>query len=110
LSNKSKGDAGEYEFTRAAWDELMDAHRSMGVDFVPSIETTEQRGVWRISVRAWKAGSNGRDNRIASYEANWPNSTVQSFGAFFYGCCHRTVRMVEMALKAETKEERDRLG
>lgn len=109
MSHRTKGDQGEYEFTRAAWDELQDAHKSMKVDFVPHIEPSEQRGVWRVQVVAWKAGENGADNRIASYVALWPNSQVQSFGAFFYGCCHRTVRMVEMGLKAETPEERARL-
>ena len=109
MSNRSKGDQGEYEFTRAAWDELADAHRSMAVDFVPHVEPAAARGIWRISIVAWKPSEDGSDRRIAAYEALWPNSTVQSFGAFFYGCCHRTVRMVEMGLKAETPEEQVRV-
>jgi len=109
MSNRGKLDQGEYEFTRAAWDELADAHKTMAVDFVPHMEPSQQRGVWSIQIVAWKAGPNGEDHRIASYVALWPNSVAQSFGAFFYGCCHRVVRMVEMGLKAETPEEKARL-
>lgn len=110
MSSRSKGDQGEYEFTRAAWDELADAHRQMGVDFVPHFEPAAQRGVWMAEVVAWLPGTDGSDRRVAAYRALWPNSTVQSFGAFWYGCCHRIVRMVEMGLKPEMAAEQVREG
>lgn len=97
MSSKSKGDAGEYEFTRAAYDELKDAEHRFGLEFVQHLTTTDRRGVWNLTVVAWQPSPDGQDRRVASYGSDWPNSTVQSFGAFLYGACHRLVRMVEQA-------------
>jgi hypothetical protein len=103
MSSRSKGDQGEYEFTRAAYDELADAQKRLGLDFVTHLEASPQRGVWRFLVVAWCPAADGVDRRVASYEAVWPNSQVQSFGAFLYGCTHRCVRMAEAWRQEEDK-------
>lgn len=92
---KGKGDGGEYEFTRAAYDELRDAESRYEVKFVLSLEPTGQRGVWALSVVA--VADDGADGLayIAKWQGSWPNSMVVSYGAFLYAACHRCVRMVE---------------
>jgi hypothetical protein len=106
MSSKSKGDAGEYEFTRAAYDELRDAEKAMEVRFVLSLEPTAQRGVWALSVVA--VSNEGDDGLayIAKWSGSWPNSMVVSYGAFLYQACHRCVRMVEAWYQVKRIEER----
>jgi hypothetical protein len=95
MSKGNKGDSGEYEFTRAAYDELRDAEKQYEVTFVLSLEPTLQRGVWALSVVA--AANDGRDGLayIAKWSGSWPNSMAVSYGAFLYQACHRCTRMVE---------------
>jgi hypothetical protein len=106
MSNRTKGDQGEYEFTRAAYDELMDAGKRMGVEFNTFLEPADARGVWSLTVVAWKAMKDGGDRRLCSYQSRWPNSQVMSFGAFLYGATHRLVRMLEQQQADELKGER----
>jgi hypothetical protein len=95
VGNKKSGDAGEYEFTRAAYDELRDAEKLHAVRFVLSLEPTEQRGVWALSVVA--CADSGADGLayVAKWQGSWPNSVAISYGAFLFAACHRCVRMVE---------------
>jgi hypothetical protein len=106
MSSKGKGDAGEYEFTRAAYDELRDAEKMYEVQFVLSLEPTGQRGVWALSVVA--VSNDGSDGLayIAKWAGTWPNSMVVSYGAFLYQACHRCCRMVEAWHKSKQDEAR----
>lgn len=106
MGHKTKGDAGEYEFTRAAYDELRGAEIAMGVKFVLSLEPTGQRGVWALSVVAVSDEGNDGLAYIAKWSGSWPNSMVVSYGAFLYQACHRCVRMVEAW--HQTKQEQER--
>lgn len=92
---KSKGDAGEYEFTRAAYDELRDAEHQFGVQFELKLEPTAQRGVWLLAVGAWKPDDKAGMAYVSKWSGSWPNSQVVTYGAFLYQACHRCVRMVE---------------
>lgn len=101
MGKHTKSDAGEYEFTRAAYDELRDAEKQYEVKFVLSLEPTGQRGVWALSVVAVSdEGSDGLAY-IAKWQGSWPNSVAVSYGAFLYAACHRCVRMVEAWHKAK---------
>ncbi len=104
MNHKKNGDSGEYEFTRAAYDELRDAEVAMEVKFVLSLEPTAQRGVWALSVVA--VSDDGEDGLayIAKWQGSWPNSVAVSYGAFLFAACHRCVRMVE-AWYASKREE-----
>jgi len=106
MGSRSKGDQGEYEFTRAAYDELRDAEKAMEVSFVLSLEPTAQRGVWALSVVA--VSNEGDDGLayIAKWQGSWPNSMVVSYGAFLYQACHRAVRMVEAWYQTKRVEEK----
>lgn len=95
MTSKSKGDAGEYEFTRAASDEQRDAEKRYNVLFATFLDQDVSRGVWRLTVECYKPVEGGVDARICGYSGLWPNSTVVSFAAFLYGATHRCVRMVE---------------
>jgi hypothetical protein len=105
MGKHTKTDAGEYEFTRAAYDELRDAEASMEVKFVLSLEPTGQRGVWALSVVA--VADDGSDGLayIAKWQGSWPNSMAVSYGAFLYAACHRCVRMVEAWYQCKKLEE-----
>lgn len=105
MSSRSKGDAGEYEFTRAAHDELRDAEKRHAVKFVLSIEPAGQRGVWALSVVAVSDDESDGLAYIARWQGSWPNSVAVSYGAFLYQACHRCVRMVE-AWQADKEVER----
>lgn len=107
MSVKSKGDAGEYEFTRAAYDELKDAEQRYQVEFLLDLIPTEQRGVWWLSVIARAKGEDEGLTYIAKWKGSWPNAQVVSYAAFLYGATHRCVRMVEAWYKErEAQEER----
>jgi len=103
---RNKGDQGEYEFTRAAYDELKEAEKAMECKFVLSLEPTSQRGVWALSVVA--VANDGSDGLayIAKWAGSWPNSVAISYGAFLYAACHRCVRMVEAWYQTKRVEER----
>jgi hypothetical protein len=103
--SRAKGDQGEYEFTKAAHDELRDAEKTFEVQFVLSLEPTGQRGVWALSVVA--VSNEGDDGLayIAKWTGSWPNSMVLSYGAFLYQACHRCVRMVEAWYQCKRVEE-----
>lgn len=102
---KSKGDAGEYEFCRAAYDELRDAEKLYDVKFVLSIEPTGQRGVWALSVVAVPDEREDGLAYISRWAGSWPNSTAVSYGAFLYQACHRCCRMVEAWAKDVAREQ-----
>lgn len=105
MTKTRKGDNGEYEFTRAAYDELRSAELAMEVTFVLSLEPTPQRGVWALSV---VASSNKGDDGLAyvvKYQGAWPNAVAVSYGAFLYQACHRAVRMVEAWYQTRRIEE-----
>jgi hypothetical protein len=104
MGHRKNADNGEYEFTRAAYDELRDAEKLYEVQFVLSLEPTGQRGVWALSVVA--VSNDGSDGLayIAKWSGTWPNSMAVSYGAFLYQACHRCCRMVE-AWHASKQEE-----
>jgi len=95
MRHRTKGDAGEYEFTRAAYDELADSEKVYGVRYLLSLEMTQQKGVWLLVVSAMKP--EGSDGMVyaAKWQGAWPNSQVVTYGAFLYQACHRVCRMVD---------------
>lgn len=106
MGRYSKSDQGEYEFTRAAYDELRDAEKQHAVKFVLSIEPTGQRGIWALSVVAIPDEREDGLAYIARWAGSWPNSVAVSYGAFLYAACHRCVRMVEAWAASIAQEER----
>lgn len=106
MASKKAGDGGEYEFTRAAYDELRDAEKAFEVRFVLSLEPTGQRGVWALAVVAVADDSSDGLAYIAKWQGSWPNSVAVSYGAFLYSACHRCVRMVEAWYQTKRIEER----
>lgn len=106
MGSKSKGDAGEYEFTRAAYDELRDAERQYACKFVLSLEPTGQRGVWALAVVAVSDDERDGLAYVARWEGSWPNAIAVSYGAFLFQACHRCVRMVEAWHAAKLDEQR----
>lgn len=100
MSAKSKGDQGEYEFTRGAYDELREAEITFKVKFATYLDLAPARGVWSLLVVAWEPTEEAYERKLVSYQATWPNSAVISFGAFLYGSCHRAVRLLEAKLAA----------
>lgn len=95
MGKHSKGDQGEYEFTKAAQDELMDAEALYQVEFQIELHPGSQRGVWTLVVLVRAKGEHELVSYSNKYSATWPNSVAISYGAFLYQCCHRVVRMVE---------------
>lgn len=106
MSSKRNSDSGEYEFTRAAYDELKDAESKYGVKFVLSLEPTGQRGVWALAVVACADSERDGLAYVSRWEGSWPNAVSVSYGAFLYAACHRCVRMVEAWHKALSEEQR----
>lgn len=106
MGRHSKGDNGEYEFTKAAYDELRDAEKQYEVRFVLSLEPTGQRGVWVLCVVASSNDESDGLAYVARWQGSWPNSIAVSYGAFLYAACHRCVRMVEAWHAAKLQEER----
>lgn len=104
--SKKSGDSGEYEFTRAAYDELREAEGRYAVKFVLSLEPTGQRGVWALAVVACSDNANDGLAYVAKWSGSWPNAISVSYGAFLYAACHRCVRMVEAWNKAREEEDK----
>lgn len=98
--SKHKGDQGEYEFTRAAYDELAEAQVEFGVKFRIDLSMTKQRGVWSLAIIAEMPEPGSVVGIVGRYEATWPNATAVSYGAFLYASAHRLVRMLEAHQRA----------
>lgn len=92
---KVKGDAGEYEFTRAAYDELADLERQTGLKSGIILLPGEVKGIWRLVVSAHDPSGPLVEHPVCSWSGTWPNSVSQTFACFLYAACHRVVRMAE---------------
>lgn len=99
-TGKKVGDAGEYMFTRAAYDELATAQLAYDVHFDISLALTEQKGVWSMVIVALGGDTWPEIAHRSMWSGSWPNSTAVSFGSFLFAGCHRCVRMVESAHEA----------
>lgn len=106
MTTKNKGDRGEYEFTRAAYDELEDCQLANGVTIGLILEPASQKGVWRLIIVA-TAGAEGHSKRqVARYEALWPNAVSQSYASFLYSAVFRIARMIESWAQGDEVWER----
>jgi hypothetical protein len=101
---RSKNGEGDYEFTRAAYDEVRDSEATHQVMYHVQLDTAQQKGVWLVTVEANGVNADGRVVTLASYRATWPNSSLTTFAAFLYGCTHRVARMVEAVRGVEAAE------
>ena len=95
MNHRSKGDAGEFEFTRAAADAIRDIELACQVAVVTRLEGTGQRGVFAVVLHAISNDATEGVTYVAAYEATWPNSYAVSFAAFYYQCTFKLARMVE---------------
>lgn len=95
MTKYSGRDRGEYEFTRAAYDELRDLEVSLGLYTTVCLSPTEQKGVWRLELTTWTIQERPGRSPVATYKAFWPNVESQTFGACFYAASHRQARMCE---------------
>lgn len=102
MGKQNNRDSGEYAFTRAGYDELMEAQAAYSVHITTMLAPAERKGIWCCSVVAEDAREGAEAHPVVSYAAYWPNSTPQSFGAFLYGCQHRVARMVESWYQSNT--------
>ena len=107
---RSKSGNGAYEFTRAAYDELMDAAHRYQIGVAIALMPSESKGVWRLCVEAVHLDRIATAPPIASWEGTWPNSSVQTFEAFLYAALHRLVRMVEMWHQADAEMSQRQAG
>lgn len=105
---KAKGDSGEYQFTRAAYDEIRDSELAHGVHYDVRLETGYQKGIWCLRVTAQGLLDDDKGRQIARWEGTWPNSTATSFAAYLYAAAHRVARMVEDYRNDEHKRTADR--
>lgn len=92
---RTKGDAGAYAFTRAAYDEIRDSELSHAVHYDVRLETAYQKGIWNVRVSAQGLLDDDKGRVLARWEGSWPNSMSQAFEAFLYAAVHRVARMVE---------------
>lgn len=104
-AHKSKGDRGEVEFTRAAYDTLEDYQESYGVATRHSVWLTEQRGVLAFVASVRKKGHPSTERPIIVHTDYWPSATDLSWAAFWFQHCFKTARMVE-AWALEEKKNR----
>lgn len=95
MSNRSKSDAGEYEFTRAAADTLRDTERACGVLIHTDLRLTAQKGVLALVMIAVDGASEEGVSYVTKYTDTWPNSRASSFAAFYFQCSYKLARMVE---------------
>lgn len=104
-----KGSWGPYEFTRAASEEVLLSQASYNVTWAIACLPTKRAGVWALTVQVLDTKGRAVPPTVVRYQAEWPNSTTQSFEAFLYGLCHRTARMVEeWAVGERAEQERAR--
>lgn len=106
MTTKHKGDRGEYEFTRAAYDELEDCQLTNGVTVGVILEPAAQKGVWRLIMVATAGSENHSKRQVARYEALWPNAVSQSFASFLYSAAFRLCRMIESWAQGDEVWER----
>lgn len=105
MSHHSKGDRGEYEFTRAATDTLNDVEKACEVVISTDLQISKQRGVLALVMHAVAKGGGDGLTYVATYQADWPNAYAVSFAAFYFQCAHRLARMVEAWYQEKAAEK-----
>jgi len=92
---KSKGDHGEIEFVRAAYDTFEDTASECGVSLKHSVWPTEQRGVLAFVSAARVVGSAADGRPVVTLTSYWPSATDLSWAAFWFQHSFKLARMVE---------------
>jgi hypothetical protein len=95
----------EEDFLRAAWDMLGDVSVNHQVHVGYSFSPTVQRGVFKLRVSAYRATPQEKMCKLASYEMEFPNSTVGTLGACLFRCVNQLDHLLTDKLKSEHKHE-----
>lgn len=101
---KRKGDNGELEFTRAAYDTLEDACELYDVTIENSTHLTSQRGVLAFVTVVRKGQGTTGTRPVLTHTEYWPSATDLSWAAFWYQHAFKTALMV----KSWSEEEKRR--
>jgi len=109
-SYKKKGDNGELEFTRAAYDTQEDAAELYQVVIQHSIHTTTQRGVMGFTSTVYKNRRPTGGQTVITHTEYWPSATDLSWAAFWFQHCFKLARMIENWALEEIKREAEQAG
>jgi len=104
MSVKGKGN-GDYDFSRAAYDEQRDSEVSYNVHWATSLRTAFQKGVWEV--KTWVAPLYGDTSgkTVVCLTSTWPNSQATTWASFFFQHNHKVARMVEAWALDRAKSE-----
>jgi len=106
MSVKGKGN-GDYDFSRAAYDEQRDSEVSYCVLWSTSLRTAYQKGVWELVTFVVPTTGEGVGKTVVSLTSHWPNSMAATWASHFYQHNHKVSRMVEAwALDRQKSEAR----
>lgn len=96
MSSRAKGGWGDYEFTRAAYDEQRHAEREFSVWIEVRLHTTYQRGVYELVLES-------KPLLVQDYhlhhavKCTFPNSDMVRFESLLYQQMYKLCRMLESA-------------
>jgi hypothetical protein len=100
-SNWKRQHVADEDFTRAAWDTLVDLERSFSVQVTISITPSTQRGVWVLWMAA-HSRRKGEDNRqVARYQSSYPNGTAAALSSYLFACMSSFYLQVAAAAEEE---------
>lgn len=84
-----------YTFTRAAYDEQLEAERATNTAWQLRLLTGPQKGVYTLLIEVRTLYLPPTATPVVLYQNTWPDAEGRSFEAFIYQCCHRVARMCE---------------
>lgn len=94
MPRKGKGD-NDYEFTRAAYDEMRDSELTYSVKYQTVLQSSFQKGVWEMVTTATAQHGPFEGRVVAKQLDRVPNVEGVRFEALLYQHFHKVARMVE---------------
>ena len=96
MSGRSRGGWGDYEFTRAAYDEQRHAEQEFSISIEARLHTTYQRGVYELVLESKPLMVQDYHLRH-TVKTRFPNGDMVRFEGLLYQQMYKLCRMVESA-------------
>jgi len=100
-SNWKRQHVADEDFTRAAWDTLVDLERSYHVTVTVNLCPSSQRGVWVLWMAAHSRLEGENCRQVARYQSSYPNGTAAALSSYLFSAISSMYLQVSAAREDE---------
>lgn len=104
----SRQTQADEDFTRAAWDSVMDTQGEYGTWVEVVLLPSAQRGVWIVRLTARRSEQGQPDRVMSSYQGSYPNSSASTLSTYLYRAANCLGQMVEATCAEDVRKALDR--